>query len=223
MEAWNWKGANLVLSPQRLMYWEAQKMLIVSDLHLGKTGHFRKHGLAVPTAVFKEDLHRLWQSIGFFKPSTLLMVGDFVHSHANLELEVFARWRAEWPNLNITLVKGNHDILHPSWYVAQQITVVPYLLLDGLLFVHDAADAAALQLPHQGVVSGHLHPAVVIKSGARQQLRFPCFYFTGAHCILPAFSVFTGNASIKPKKTDTIFAILPQPANQTTGPKLLKL
>jgi DNA ligase-associated metallophosphoesterase len=222
MEILNWKGASLVLSPLRLMFWQEQKTLIVSDLHLGKTGHFRKNGLAVPTAVFKEDLHRLWQSIHFFKPDTLLMVGDFVHSHANQELDVFARWRADMPALNITLVRGNHDILHPSWYAEQQIDVLPHLLHHGLLFVHDANDAASVGLPFEGVVSGHLHPAVTIRAAARQQLRFPCFYFSGPHCILPAFSVFSGTASIKPKKADTIFAILPH-AGANQGPKLLKL
>ena len=30
------------------MFWEEEKALIVSDLHFGKTGHFRKSGIAVP-------------------------------------------------------------------------------------------------------------------------------------------------------------------------------
>ena len=43
------------LSAQRCIFWEEEQSLIVSDLHLGKTGHFRKMGIAVPQAVYKED------------------------------------------------------------------------------------------------------------------------------------------------------------------------
>jgi hypothetical protein len=35
---------DFVLSPERVMYWEKQKTLIIADLHIGKTGHFRKSG-----------------------------------------------------------------------------------------------------------------------------------------------------------------------------------
>ena len=47
---------DFVLSPERVMYWEKQKTLIIADLHIGKTGHFRKSGIPVPQNVFKEDL-----------------------------------------------------------------------------------------------------------------------------------------------------------------------
>ena len=49
----------LWLSAERCIFWEEQSALIVSDLHLGKTGHFRKAGIAVPQSVFKEDLQHL--------------------------------------------------------------------------------------------------------------------------------------------------------------------
>jgi uncharacterized protein len=224
MEEWNWNGQKLVLSPQRVLYWEAENTLIVSDLHLGKTGHFRKHGLAVPTAVTQEDLHRLWQSLQFFQPTTLLIVGDFVHSHANQELEQFARWRADSPGLKITLVKGNHDILPPAWYAQHHIAMVSHFFKSNLFFVHDAADANALMPDaNTGIVSGHLHPAVAINAIARQRLRLPCFYFSGRHCILPAFSLFSGTAVVKPKPTDHIFAILPAGSSTLPGPSLLRL
>ena len=47
------------LSAHRAIFWEEQKALILSDLHFGKTGHFRKAGIAVPQQVYKEDLQRL--------------------------------------------------------------------------------------------------------------------------------------------------------------------
>ena len=57
---------NLWLSPQRSIFWEEEKALIVSDLHFGKTGHFRKSGIAVPQSVYEEDLQRLVDLLHFF-------------------------------------------------------------------------------------------------------------------------------------------------------------
>jgi metallophosphoesterase superfamily enzyme len=56
------------LSPERVLYWEEEKTLILSDLHFGKTGHFRKSGIAVPQSIYQQDLQRLFHQISFFNP-----------------------------------------------------------------------------------------------------------------------------------------------------------
>src|ERR1051325_5912256 len=97
---------NLWLSAQRMVFWEEEKALIVSDLHFGKTGHFRKSGIPVPQSVYKEDLQRLVSQLQYFQPRQLIVVGDMFHSHANKELELFKKWRHDFPHLVIRLVKG---------------------------------------------------------------------------------------------------------------------
>src|SRR5688572_20629347 len=106
----------LWLSSQRCILWEDQKALILSDLHFGKSGHFRKSGIAVPQNVFKEDLQRLFAQIQYFNPVQLLIVGDFFHSSANKEIGMFLKWRNDVPHLKIHLIKGNHDILAKKFY-----------------------------------------------------------------------------------------------------------
>src|SRR3954464_3606206 len=91
------------LSAQRCAFWEEQKALILSDLHFGKTGHFRKNGIAVPQTVFKEDLQRLTAQIQYFKPDYLIIVGDLFHSHENKEMEMFLRWRNDFKHIPIKL------------------------------------------------------------------------------------------------------------------------
>ncbi|RYY54751.1 MAG: metallophosphoesterase, partial [Chitinophagaceae bacterium] len=81
-------GQALVLSPQKAIFWQEEKTLVVADVHIGKTGHFRKAGIPVPAKVYKEDLHRLFSLILFFKAEKLLIVGDFTHSTSNLELDL---------------------------------------------------------------------------------------------------------------------------------------
>lgn len=184
-------------------------MLIASDLHIGKTGHFRKHGIAVPQSVFKEDMQRLFTAIQHFRPQKFVIVGDLFHSDANKELDLFTRWRNDFLPVEFLLVKGNHDILPDSWYAAHHIRVVDCLGIGGLLLLHDKdCKHESLDDPGlRGIISGHVHPAVALRSGPRQEVRLPCFYFNGTHCILPAFSHFTGTYLVKPQKKDAVFAL----------------
>ena len=52
-------GEHFILSNERTLFWESERTLIIADLHVGKTGHFRKAGIGVPAGVYKDDLHRL--------------------------------------------------------------------------------------------------------------------------------------------------------------------
>lgn len=198
----------LWLSPGRSIFWEEQNALIVSDIHFGKSGHFRKEGIGIPQAVFKEDLQRLFAQIQFFKPKELLIVGDFFHSHINNEVILFEKWRRDIEQLPIHLVTGNHDILPQSWYNDNMITVhAETLIKQNICFVHEF-EKEKHQQKEMYYFSGHIHPGIYIDGLARQSLRFPCFYFTERYAVLPAFGKFTGTHLIKPKKKDYVFAIV---------------
>ena len=41
-------GEKLDLLPQKAIYYPQHKTLLAADLHLGKAGHFRNAGIAVP-------------------------------------------------------------------------------------------------------------------------------------------------------------------------------
>ncbi len=222
-EKFLWKQQTLWLSPERCIFWEEQQSLILSDLHFGKTGHFRKSGIAVPQGVYRDDLQRLVSQVQYFKPQQLIVVGDLFHSKANKEMELFEKWRNDFSSLHIQLVQGNHDILTGAWYKQAGIDVCPHLALDNFCFVHDIQDACEPGPTEPYYFSGHLHPAVSISGAGRQTLKFPCFYFGEKFSILPAFGKFTGTAMIEPNRCDSVFAILP--ANHLKGEKgaVLKL
>ena len=203
------KEQQLCLSADRSIYWENEKALIVSDLHFGKTGHFRKAGIAVPQSVFKEDIQRLIAQIQYFKPTSLIVVGDMFHSHANKELELFGKWRSDFSELTIMLVKGNHDILKEKWYADKGIEVHDRALtISAFCFQHDPADCHNAGSDDLYVFSGHIHPGITLNGLGRQTLRFPCFYFTDSYCVLPAFSRFTGIVSVQPSRDEVAFAIV---------------
>lgn len=189
------------------MYWEEEHALILSDLHLGKTGHFRKAGIAVPQAVFKEDMQRLVTLVQQFSPRQLIIIGDMFHSHSNKEHDFFLRWRNDFDSLPIRLVRGNHDILSRKWYDIAGIELMETeFRLGKFIFAHDHADCTAAENCY--LFSGHIHPGISVSTGIRQSLHFPCFYFAEDHAVMPAFSRFTGTASIRPKKGEKVVAIV---------------
>jgi DNA ligase-associated metallophosphoesterase len=205
----HFKGQHLWLSPDRCIFWEEEQALIVSDLHFGKTGHFRKHGIAVPQAVYREDLQRLLAQIQYFRPTQLLIAGDLFHSRENKELELFLKWRKDFEGLAIRLVKGNHDILHEDWYEAADIMISPEKWQAGdFLFMHDIESSAGDAHTGLYAFTGHIHPGIRLNGMGRQSLRFPCFYFGASYALLPAFGRFTGMVSIEPNGNDHVFAIV---------------
>lgn len=192
----------------KAIYWENEAALVVSDLHFGKTGHFRKSGIGVPQDLFKEDLQRLFHLVQYFKPKELIIVGDFFHSSYNRETDWFARWRKDHAQLVCTLVMGNHDILHRNWYAEQEIQLIQGIYSKGpFSFVHDWEEDALTATDSAYIFSGHLHPGIRLNGLGKQSLRLPCFYFGKNRAILPAFSAFTGLAIVSPEAGDAVFAI----------------
>ncbi len=201
---------DFILSCNRTVFWEQEKILILSDLHLGKTGHFRKSGIAVPAAVMKEDMQRLVSTIQFYKPALVVIVGDLFHSVENKEHELFLKWRNDMLHVPMLLVKGNHDIVPDKWYADANITTEKKMWRkNNFVFVHDVGDVPEEDMNETDYFfSGHIHPAVTMRGLGKQSLRFPCFYFTQHYAVLPAFGKFTGTYLIAPAAKEKAFIIV---------------
>jgi DNA ligase-associated metallophosphoesterase len=198
------------ISSERCIFWEDSNTLIVSDLHLGKSGHFRKAGIAVPQGIYKDDLQRLMAQLYFFKADRLIIVGDLTHSTANKELDLFKRWRKDFSSLRVELIKGNHDILADSWYQDTEITVYAEdHSIGDFCFRHEPGHKPpVLSCGNDAYTfSGHVHPGIVMRGRGKQSLRLPCFYFTPEYAILPAFSRFTGTYLVDPADGEIVYGI----------------
>lgn len=204
-----YKHNNFLLHSSRLIFWEDENAIILSDMHFGKVSHFRKHGIALPTDIIKEDIQRLFEAIQFFKPRKIIIVGDLFHSVANNEHELFSRWRNDLAEVEFILIKGNHDIVSNAWYEDANILVVnDFLKVGDFIFVHQKEDYKILLKANEYLICGHVHPAIILKGLGKQSLKFNCFFFAKNYLLLPAFGKFTGNFIIEPKKTDIVFAIV---------------
>jgi DNA ligase-associated metallophosphoesterase len=205
------KNQHLWLVAEKCIFWEEEGALILSDTHIGKTAHFKANGIAVPEAIFKDDLRRLWQVISVFNPKKILIVGDLLHKKNNQEVAHFIKWKNETTKVPFHLIKGNHDVLSEEWYNNAGIILhQQQLLLPPFLFIHDPNEIEINEEEDIYTISGHIHPGVRLKITGKQHIKLPCFYFGKHQAILPAFSNFTGLAMLKPTKKDKVFAIANQ-------------
>ncbi len=203
----NLKHQRLWLLPEKAIYWQKKKILMLADLHIGKSGHFRKNGIPVPGQVNTSNLDLLDRLISEINPEHLIILGDLFHSSTNKEWEQFNNWRKRYPNLQVTLVIGNHDILPDEVYHSSYINLFKRITIAPFLLVHDLDNIPANKQNDSYVLSGHIHPAVKLKGRGRQSMKLPCFYFGERQGILPAFGQFTGTHVIEPKRGDHIFTV----------------
>lgn len=195
-------GATFHLLPEKVIFWEERKALILSDLHIGKASHFRKAGVPISSHVHVKEFFLLDAIIAEYHPVHILFVGDLFHSDFNQEWELFYTWSHHYPDIEMTLIKGNHDILPENLYKNSRLTVVDRLVIDEIEFTHEQDPDSELYN-----ISGHIHPAVSMIGPGKQSLKLPCFIFRPDHAFLPAFGHFTGMSKIKPTKKDYVYII----------------
>jgi DNA ligase-associated metallophosphoesterase len=199
---------NFVLSPERTMFWEKQKALIIAGLHIGKPGPSRKPGFPVSQNNFKKDLKRLLTEILSFKAEQLIIVGPLSLSRSAKERELFKKWRNGFSPLNILLVDNHPDIPETAWYDELNITRKEKLQIDKFSFCSSPEKInAASSVAGAYTFCGHLHPGIPMKRTRKKVLLFPCFYFKNTYAVLPAFSGFFDLTTIEPEEGENVFSI----------------
>jgi len=184
-------GTVLRLLPQRAAYLPEHRTLLVADAHIGKAVSFRRLGVPVPGGTTSETLQRLSDAVAATGALHIVFLGDLLHSarsRAAATWAAVAHWREAHAELQLTLVRGNHDSHAgdppPEWGVR---CVDEPLHLGGLALCHHPQPVAGAY-----VLAGHIHPAVVLGGRAHQRLRLPCFHLGAEVGVLPAFGAFTG-------------------------------
>ena len=198
---------DLLLLPQKAIYWQQEKALIAADVHFGKVGHFRKAGIAIPRSMEQQDLSMLSDLIYEHQPEKIYFLGDLFHSDMNTDWDWFVLWRSQFPKIQIILIKGNHDIISDKHYtdlgimLHQELAVGPFLMLH-----HPLTDPETKAEGY--VLCGHIHPGISLVGRGRQSITLPCFAFSKNQAILPSFGKFTGKVAILSRKADYIFGVL---------------
>lgn len=200
------QGETITLLADRALFWQRESMLLVADTHWGKADTFRAASIAVPGNLIADDLARLDRLIDHTGAKRLCVLGDLLHAKRGRDPALLAeaeRWRNQHADLDVVLVRGNHD--HgagdppDNWHMT--CVDAPYFLAPFAL-VHTPEPT-----PGYYSLGGHIHPAVLLTGSGRQQLSLPCFWFGAQVGVLPAFGSFTGNALIYPEPTDRVYAL----------------
>lgn len=179
--------------------------LIIADLHLGKTMHFRKAGLAVPPHARGADQMNLLRLLQNEKPKELIVLGDLFHSSHNSEIDELRMITSQFPEIHFELVLGNHDILEHSDYRSLDFEVCEQKAIGNFILTHEPLT----KVPNGQInMHGHIHPGIKLRGRGRQTIMLPCFHLNETHFCLPAFGALTGLAKRQPKKSDRVFAIV---------------
>src|ERR1051326_5913604 len=79
------RGEELILLPERAVFWKRKNLVLLSDLHLGRSGHLRKAGIPLSSKVHEDDLNRLSAVLQKVSPEKIYLLGDLFHSTHNRE------------------------------------------------------------------------------------------------------------------------------------------
>jgi DNA ligase-associated metallophosphoesterase len=179
-------GARLTARASGALWWPAERLVCVADLHLGRSERLaRRGGALLPPYETAETLDRLAAEIAGLAPARVVCLGDSFDdcaAGAALGPEAAARLTALMAGRAWTWIAGNHDPAPLALGGSHRAE----LRLGPLTFRHQAEPGAA-----PGEVSGHYHPKLrlPVRGGAVTR---PCFLFDAARLILPAFGAYTG-------------------------------
>ncbi|MDB5617559.1 ligase-associated DNA damage response endonuclease PdeM [Tardiphaga sp.] len=182
------------------LYWEEQRLLVVSDLHLEKGSSYATRGVLLPPYDTIATLGRLGAVIARHDPRTVIALGDSFHdrdahdrlSQPNRDVLAALQLRRDW-----IWISGNHDPALPSdlgGVVAGEVAIGP------ITFRHEPTGA-------HGEIAGHLHPKARVSTRGRSVER-RCFASDGMRAIMPAFGAYTGGLNIRDAAFAKIFQTL---------------
>ncbi|WP_082733986.1 ligase-associated DNA damage response endonuclease PdeM [Polycladidibacter hongkongensis] len=179
----------------------AARVLVVSDLHLGKAAAFAQAGVMLPPYDSHATLQRLADVVQRLQPVQVVCLGDSFHrpdsapqlpQAAKEQLKLMQQGR-DW-----VWILGNHDAQIGGGMDRRQL--------------HELA-IGALQLRHEPTaisqgdtlqICGHYHPAAKIRRMGRS-VRRRCFAYSDQLLVLPAFGAFTGGLNLLDEAFTSVF------------------
>lgn len=191
-------GERLMLDPAGALYWPAQRLLAVADLHLEKGSAAAARGALLPPWDTRATLDSLATLLRRWQPETVVALGDSFHDDggsARLAAADLARLRAMAAAHRFVWVRGNHDPAPPENLGGESLAE---LALGRLCFRHEAQRG-----PAAGELCGHHHPKARVPARGGSISR-PCFVFDGRRLMLPAFGAYAGGLDV----TDPAIAAL---------------
>jgi len=177
------------ITSHRCLWLPDSATVVVADLHIGYESALEADGIHIPrfqTATIQEELADIMDR---YVPDRLVVAGDVKHEFSRNLVQERHDVRMVLDSLagqvEVVLVKGNHDNYLENIVSRIEVPVVEKLVQDGLTIVHGHAPCADRPL-----VMGHEHPSIKIVDKVGAYLKLPCFMHLRDEgiIVLPAFS-----------------------------------
>jgi DNA ligase-associated metallophosphoesterase len=176
-------GVTFEADPSGALWWPAERILFVADLHLEKGSSYARRGILLPPYDTRATLDRLRLAIEKRRPARVMALGDSFHDAEGkhrLDPEDRARLEALMGHAEFVWIAGNHD---------DRTAGLERIERRGIEFRHEAGPNAGPQ------VSGHYHPKATLRVHGRS-VTCRCFVGDGRRLILPAFGAYAGGLDV---------------------------
>lgn len=184
------------------LYLENEKILVISDLHLGIETTLNEKGFLIPRFQFQEIKSRLTKIITQINPDLIVINGDLKHEFGKITnqeyteiLELFDLLRDK----RVIVIEGNHDKILEPITNKRNITLISQYETDKITITHGDIIPKNLK---KIVIIGHEHPAISFKD--RPNEKYKCFlkgkYKNHDLIILPSFSFLSEGTDITKEK-----------------------
>ncbi len=206
-------GSDLTAFASGALWWAAKRILVVSDLHLGKSDRIaRRGGPMLPPYEVRDTLSRLENDIHHTCAETVICLGD---SFDDLEAaEALTDQPKAWisrlqSGRRWIWIEGNHD----DGPTALGGAHLPEFWVAPLTFRHIADPAKNAE------ISGHYHPKTTLRAKG-QSITRACFLYDDVRVIMPAYGTYTGG--LRSNDAALISVMKPPTMAILTGPNPVK-
>lgn len=160
---------------------KVEKILVISDIHIGYEEALEKQGIFLPQHQFEEimgDIKKIFQEIR--KVNQIVILGDLKHEFGDISSQ---EWRETLAFLDflkenskkIILIRGNHDNILGPIAKMRNLEVKDYYKKNGICFVHgNRLITDSLDKDVKIIIAGHRHPAIMLSKGAKRET-YKCF------------------------------------------------
>jgi DNA ligase-associated metallophosphoesterase len=194
-------GAELLADPAGALYWSAQGLLAVADLHLEKGSSFASRGVLLPPYDTAATLERLSAVVARYQPRVVVALGDNFHDGrgpARLADTDRAALLGLQRGRDWIWLTGNHDP-EPAENIGGRF--VTTLKVGAVTFRHDPTEDG------QAEIAGHLHPVARVSRYGRTVSR-RCFAADHGRIVMPAFGAYTGGLNVRDRAFAAVFRTL---------------
>lgn len=190
----------LVALPCGGLWWEAERVLVVSDLHFEKASFYAARGQMLPPYDTRATLARVAKLVDGLAPKIVVSLGDSFHdrrARPRMAQDDVAALRRMTGACDWVWIEGNHDPKPPEDLGGR---AAEELVIGALTFRHIPAEHRV-----QGEIAGHLHPCARVVGRSGRSIRTRCFATDGQRLVMPAYGALTGGLNVLDKAFKSVF------------------